>query len=420
MTSLADSARLLRTLLRAGHLSAFEELPGLVARHADAAGLRQTRFYLCDLQEEVLREATGRGLDAGEGGQELRIDATLAGRVFRSATPSSAPTAAPSSAPADGPVQHWLPILDGTERLGVLRLNTDHDPDEQTREAMGDLASLVGMLLASKRHHSDSHARLTRIHPMNVSAEMQWTLMPPRAFANHRVTIAAAMEPAYATAGDAFDYAVAGDTVHLAVFDAMGHDTSAGLTANLAVAGCRSQRRQGNSLPQIRDAIEAILIEQFPDVRFVTALLANLDMTTGMLTWLACGHSPPVLIRGGRWITHLKCPPVPPLGTGLPREATLCREQLEPGDRLLLYTDGITEARDAQGREFGRDRFVDFIIRHQADGMAAPETLRRLIRAVLHHHNGQLGDDATVLLCEWHGPPANTPDLTQQDIAGQP
>ncbi|MBT2492845.1 stage II sporulation protein E, partial [Streptomyces sp. ISL-96] len=53
--------------------------------------------------------------------------------------------------------------------------------------------------------------------------------------------------------------------------------------------------------------------------------------------------------------------------------------------------------------EFGRDRFVDFVIRHQADGLAAPETVRRLVRAVLAHHDGRLTDDATVLLCEWHG-----------------
>ncbi|MFF4587597.1 PP2C family protein-serine/threonine phosphatase [Streptomyces sp. NPDC001388] len=91
------------------------------------------------------------------------------------------------------------------------------------------------------------------------------------------------------------------------------------------------------------------------------------------------------------------------MGTDLGLPVTLCREQLEPGDQLLLYTDGITEARDAAGHEFGRDHFVDFVIRHQADGLAAPETLRRLIRAVLEHHDGHLNDDATVLLCAWHG-----------------
>ncbi|GGX23222.1 PP2C family protein-serine/threonine phosphatase [Streptomyces chryseus] len=395
MASLDASARMLHALLRASHLSAFEELPDLVARHAGEAGLQRARIYVADLQEVVLREATGQGLDAGADGQELRIDATLPGRVFCSARSHSVP--------ADGRLQHWLPVLDGTERLGVLRVETDDEPDESAQAAMEDLASLVGLLLVSKRHHSDSYARLTRVSPMSVSAEMQWTLMPPRTFSNKRVTIAAAMEPAYATAGDAFDYALAGDTAHLAVFDAMGHDTSAGLTANLAMATCRNQRRQGRSLTEARDAIEGTLLEQFAQSRYATAVLADLDLESGVLSWINCGHHSPVLIRGRRWTTHLTCTPTHPLGTDLGIPATLCHEQLEPGDQLLLYTDGIIEARDAKGHEFGRDRFVDFVIRHQADGLAAPETLRRLVRAVLEHHDGHLTDDATVLLCEWHG-----------------
>ncbi|GAA3925596.1 PP2C family protein-serine/threonine phosphatase [Streptomyces gulbargensis] len=393
---LRDSALMLRGLLRASHLATFEQLPSLVELHATPAGLHRPRIFLADVQEEVLREATGDGIDAGAGGQELRIDGTLPGRVFQSAQGLSTPV--------NGHQQHWLPILDGTERLGVLRVDTESDPDETARETMRDLASLSGMLLVSKRAHSDSYARLTRLKPMSVSAEMQWSLMPPRTFANHRVTVAAAMEPAYATAGDAYDYAVAGDTVHLAVFDAMGHDTAAGLTANLAMATCRNRRRQGADLVQAARAIETLLVEQFARDRYTTGILADLDLATGLLTWLNCGHHPPVLIRGGRWTTTLDCRPTHPLGTELGLPAHLCREHLEPGDRLLLYTDGITEARDASGHEFGRDRFVDFILRHQADGLPVPETLRRLVRAVLDHHDGRLNDDATVLLCEWRGP----------------
>jgi serine phosphatase RsbU (regulator of sigma subunit) len=86
---------------------------------------------------------------------------------------------------------------------------------------------------------------------------------------------------------------------------------------------------------------------------------------------------------------------------GLP--IALCHEQLQPEDRVLFYTDGVTEARDASGREFGLNRFVEFIIRHNGDGLPVPETLRRLVGSVLDYHGGQLQDDATVLLAEWHG-----------------
>ncbi|MBT2445450.1 serine/threonine-protein phosphatase [Streptomyces sp. ISL-36] len=388
---------MLEGLLQASHLATFEELPAIIARHAAVNGFHETRVYVADLREDVLCEVTGQGVDAGEGGGRLRIDGTLAGRVFQSLE-------ALSSA-VDGRRQHWLPLLDGTERLGVLSLQTDGDPDDVQLADMRGLASLIGLLLASKRAHSDSYARLARLKPMSVSAEMQWTLMPPRTLASRPVTIAAVMEPAYDTAGDAFDYALAGTTAHLAVFDAMGHDTPAGLTANLAMATCRSQRRQGAGLRQARDHIEAALIEHFAHERYVTAVLADLDLRTGLLSWLNCGHPPPVLIRQSRWITALTGTPTHPLGTDLALPATVHREHLQPGDRLLLYTDGITEARDRRGREFGAEQFVDFVIRHQTDGFPVPETLRRLVRAVLDHHDGKLNDDATVLLCEWHGWP---------------
>lgn len=389
------TAQMLVNLLAASHVATLESLPALLREYTPQAGLEHVHIYLSDLREETLREMTGEGLDAAEAGEQLHIESTVAGRVFQSL----------QILPGGGENgrRYWIPLLDGTERLGVLSVGLRTEPDDETRTAMTALASLVGLLMVSKRAHSDSYARLTRSQPMSVSAEMQWTLMPPRTFAGPRVTVAAAMEPAYSTAGDAFDYALADDTVHLAVFDAMGHDTAAGLTANLAMATCRNQRRQGAGLEQARDAIESMLLEQFTRERYATAILADLDLRSGLLSWINCGHPPPILIRAGRWITALERRPTHPLGTDLGLPVEIHREQLEPGDRIICYTDGIIEARDRSGREFGLDRFVQFIIRHEADGFPVPETLRRLVHAVLDHHDGRLGDDATVLLCEWHG-----------------
>ncbi|MBC2869449.1 SpoIIE family protein phosphatase [Streptomyces mexicanus] len=114
------------------------------------------------------------------------------------------------------------------------------------------------------------------------------------------------------------------------------------------------------------------------------------------------------------WTGPLRCPPGAPLGTGLGLTATLCREQLKPGDRLVLYTDGITETRDPGGEEFGLERFLNFVIHHNADGMPVPETLRRLVHSILDYHQGRLQDDATVLLLEWRGPEAG---VTGTDVS---
>jgi serine phosphatase RsbU (regulator of sigma subunit) len=244
---------------------------------------------------------------------------------------------------------------------------------------------------------------MVRTETMNVAAEMQWNLTPPNAYAGHDVTLAAVMEPAYQIGGDAFDYAVNGTTLHLGIFDAMGHDTTAGITANVAVAACRNARRQGASLAQTSEEVEKVLLEQFSTSRYVTAILADLDMASGRLSWINRGHHLPILIRDNRWTTELECPPAGPMGADLALPVTVRAEQLQPGDRLLLYTDGVVEARDSRGREFGRERFVDFIRRHHAGRHALHETLRRLMAAVLDHHDGLLHDDATVLLAEWRG-----------------
>lgn len=147
---------------------------------------------------------------------------------------------------------------------------------------------------------------------MNVAAEMEWRIMPPRTFATDRVLVSAVMEPAYEVSGDVFDYAIAGETVHLALFDAMGHDTAAGLTASLAVAASRNRRRQSPGILQIAEAVEDALVEQFGCSRYATGILAELNTGTGLLTWTSVGHPPPVIIRKGRTALSLTCPPAPP------------------------------------------------------------------------------------------------------------
>ena len=77
---------------------------------------------------------------------------------------------------------------------------------------------------------------------------------------------------------------------------------------------------------------------------------------------------------------------------------------LEPGDRILLYSDGVVESRDEAGEEFGLERFTDYIIRSTAAGQSAPEVLRLLIHAILEHRHDKLSDDATILMFEWQPP----------------
>jgi serine phosphatase RsbU (regulator of sigma subunit) len=395
-----NSAASLVRLMQASHVATLEQLPEMIARHAAVAGMHDTAVFVVDIRETVLRQLTGKGPGAGDGGQEFTVEGSLPGQAYQRVDLLAEPDRAGDR--AGGRRRWWVAVTDGVERLGVLRADTDTD-DERIRRSLRDLASMTALLLLSKRSFSDSFARLVRTEPMNVAAEMQWNLTPPPAYAGQDATVGAVMEPAYQVGGDAFDYAVAGTTLHLSVFDAMGHDTTAGITANVAVAACRNARRQGASLTQTSEQVEDTLVRQFGASRYVTGILADLDLATGRLTWINRGHHLPILIRGNRWTTELACPPAGPMGADLRLPVVECAEQLEPGDRLLLYTDGVVEARDAQGREFGRDTFVDFVMRHHSGEHTLHETLRRLMAAVLNHHDGRLDDDATVLLTEWRG-----------------
>jgi len=402
--------------LRRGHLVGFDELPELVEKCGESAGLLRARVFVADLRDDVLCEMTGHGFDAGEGGARFPIDDSLPGTAFRENRPLS------EMGEVGDDDRWWVPVLDGTERLGVLRVDLtaapggpepDHPgpvspaPGWDGLRAARVLASLTGLHLVSKRPSSDAYSRLTRKGRMSVAAELEWNLMPPLSFANPDVIIAAAAEPAYDIGGDAFDYAVADRMAHVAVFDAMGHDSFAGLTASVAVAAFRNERRQGANLVGIGEGIERALIDHFDGARYTTAVLADLDLASGEFSWVSRGHPPPIIIRGGRWVSGLECEPAHPLGMGLGLEVTVCREQLKAGDRIVLYTDGITEARDRTGDEFGVARFIEFLNRHHAEGLPVPETLRRLMRAILAHNQGRLADDATVLCLEWHGPSRN-------------
>jgi serine phosphatase RsbU (regulator of sigma subunit) len=78
---------------------------------------------------------------------------------------------------------------------------------------------------------------------------------------------------------------------------------------------------------------------------------------------------------------------------------------------VLLYTDGIIEARSSGGEQFGVERLIDFAIKAVADQLPAPETTRRLVHAILEHQDDRLQDDATVLMAEWRSPAPPRSDI---------
>jgi len=392
--------RMFAGILGVTHLSTPDMVADALAEHAAGAGLRHLGVYLCDLEQEHLVPLSAPRTGAWDDGV-LRIEGTVAGRCFATARIIEL------DAEDVGRRQLWVPLMDGTERIGVMVLNVpaaDGRVDTRLVEICERYAHLAAQLVLSKGAYGDLFERARRRQPMSVAAELQRHMLPPMTVATQGLVIAGVMEPCYRAGGDSFDYAVNGTLAHLAIFDAMGHGLAAAATAAIAVAAYRNARRRGLDLVGAYTEIDETLQAQFDDERFATAVLARLDLTTGSLRWVNAGHPPPLLIRDGRLVKVLSTPASTPLGVPLgtpPLEAA--REGLQPGDRLLLYTDGITEARTADGKQFSAQRLVEFLERQSDPATAAPETLRRLRHAIMAYQHGTLQDDATVLLCEWRG-----------------
>lgn len=383
-------AHVLAHVVEGGHLARGEDLTTLVDDAVRPVGLT-AEVLVVDMAQRMFVPVGA----AAE--RQVRVVGTMAGRAYQLGE------ILPGLDDAGDRVL-WVPVLDGTDRAGVMRVGLgDRDDDAELRRWVWILAGLTGHLLMTKIVYSDRLRRWRSNGPLSLASELLWQMLPPRTFATDRVVVAALLEPHDRVAGDAYDYNVDGDGIDLAVFDALGHDIRAGLTTALAITAVRNARRDGETdLGAIAARADDAVLSQAGPHQFATAVLARLDTATGVLEFLLAGHPAPLLVRDGRVVKQLAVAPRLPLGLTFPGPPpAVGREQLEPGDRLLLYSDGIVEARDADGEFFGEDRLVEFTEHAAADHLSAPETLRRLGAAVLAHQDGHLQDDATLVLVDW-------------------
>jgi len=369
-------------LLDGSHELRPDQIPGAVRETARRLGALDAVCYVVDIDQRNLVR-----LDAPE--DALDIEGTLAGRTFR----------AREIQDASGDL--WLPLLDGADRVGVLHVVADR-PSEALRTRLRWLASITAELIVTKSKFGDTIMRASRRFPMTLAAELRWALLPPLTFRNDRVEIAGMLEPVYDVAGDAFDYAVDADVTHVALFDAMGHGLEATRMANLAVAAYRTARRERLDIAEICRIVDAALVDEFGGYeRFVTALLLTLDHHSGVVRFILAGHPSPLLLRGTRVVGELNGTINLPLGLGI-GDAVVTEVTLEVGDRLLLFTDGVTEAERPDGEQFGVERLRDLLEQAAMAAEIPSETVRRLTHSVLNHAI-DLRDDATLLLLGWRG-----------------
>ena len=369
-------------IVQARHIAAFE-LCRHVNRFAGALGARRIAIYLVDYSQRYVCSIGPEGED-----DDIPVDGTIAGRAFTSAQRTLAHY--------DGEAGVWLPLLDGSERLGVMQvIHADGvDPDPR----LDGFAAAVSEVIVSKNQYSDWFRRCRRRRDLTLSAEMQWRQLPPLTFTRPQFAIAGALEPAYDMGGDAFDYGDNLAGLRFSITDAMGHGTEAMVLSAAAMASLRRSRAHDVPLDETYRDVDELLRTHLGDNRFVTGIIAHFDPATGVLTWINAGHPPPILLRNRTVVGELACAPSLPMGLG-GDVVEVARRQLQPGDRVLFYTDGVTEARH-HDEQFGVERLIDYLLRTTLDGFDPAETMRRLSLAVLHHNDFELGDDSSMLMLE--------------------
>jgi serine phosphatase RsbU (regulator of sigma subunit) len=350
-------------------------------------------LYLIDFGQTVLQPMTA-GLDRAKAPvDDEPVATTLAGRCFQNQLTVTANR-------SDG-VRVWTPVMEGSDRVGVLAL-TVPDSDVDTLTACEELGLLAGYLIAAQDRVTDLYNVHRRRRSMSLASSMQWDLLPPLVMTSGAVSIAGLLEPAYDVGGDCFDYALNGDSFHFAIMDAMGNGVGAALIASLAMGSYRHDRREGHPLQVMHRNLANIIASHYRDSSFSTGVLGCLEVPTGILSWTNAGHPLPLLIRNGRVIKELLCPPTPPWGT-IAREPAIASESLEPGDSVLLFTDGVSEALSPDGVQFGIERLVDLIDRSTSDALLPQQVLHKLHRAIQDHLEVEPTDDATFVLLQWRG-----------------
>ncbi len=351
--------------------------------------------FLIDFEQSTLFPVPDRGahVDSPIG---VATAGTLEGRSFVERRLVSGATG--------GLTRVCVPILEGSDCTGVLAFTLPGDLDDGARRHSEELGMLAGAAVAIAARYTDQFNLVRQRKAMSLPASIQWDLLPPLRLKTPEATSSGALEPAYDVGGDCFDHSVNGFTVDVAIMDAMGHGLDSSILSSLAMGSYRHDRRQGQPLGVIHSRLDGVLADNFGSERFVTGQLAQLDVHSGRLAWTNAGHPLPLHVRSDQVLGALPCRPSQPWGLrgGLVEEA---EEQLEPGDSVVFYTDGVIEGRSPGGEPFGVDRFVDTIERASASHMPSDVILRTTINRVVDYQNKRLRDDATIVWLTWEATP---------------
>ena len=292
-----------------------------------------------------------------------------------------------------------LSIADRTETIGVLYVDSSNVGARLSTariDALETLASEAAMAIYNARLYKDSQDKHRMDEQLAIAREIQQALLPQPNRDLEYVRACSQSLPCYEIGGDYFDYFdLEGGRFGFALGDVAGKGMPAALLASMVQGIFSAQMLFDAPLPAIIASANRNLVQRGTGNRFVTFFFGILD-TEGNCTYVNAGHNPPFLLsRDGSMKELTAGGMVLGLFAGAQYEAAALK--LQPGDHLILFTDGVIEARDIAGKEFGMDRLVAFL---QANARATTsQILTRLQEAVLSFSAGApQHDDITMMI----------------------
>lgn len=261
-------------------------------------------------------------------------------------------------------------------RVGVLRVYTAERKEFSRLEInlLKSIAAQAAAAIENARLAEETVAAESLERQVRVAAEVQQRMLPQAPPSLPGVDIATVYLPCFDLAGDFYDFIeLPDDNLGIVVADVSGKGVPASLIMASVRAALRAQVDNVYYLYEVIRRINRMLCRDTRPEEFVTLFYGVLDTRARRLTWTDAGHAPPLLVRGGaaRELESLNMV----LGVDPDAEFRQSVLELESDDRLLLYTDGLTDARDFDGRLFGKQRVIDALLKQAASADAVASNL---------------------------------------------
>jgi phosphoserine phosphatase RsbU/P len=259
------------------------------------------------------------------------------------------------------------------------------------------LASVAAIRVENARLMEEDLERERFERELNLAREIQQRFQPSGAPNVAGYEMQGISFPCYEIGGDYYDFIERPDgRMVIALGDVSGKGTSAALLMSSLHAAMHAQIPAHKTLGDTISAVNRYLAETIPMNRFITLFCAELDPATGSLSFLNAGHNPPLIAHAGGSMEQLAAGGIPLgiVGEAVYREG---RTQLQPGDALVIYSDGVSETQNAAGEEYGPVRLYNTVARYLESTAAG---IRDKIEADLTKfaQGTPAGDDITLVI----------------------